>query len=120
QEIEAVKRLADSDEKYRRLVDNLVDVAWSSRIGDGQFLLVTPNVQRLTGFTAHEVMAAGSPFWSSRVHPEDLPRLLEARARLTLGEPSDEEYRWQHKDGTWRWFRARARVAHRDGVGVVE
>lgn len=59
--------------------------------------------------------------WSSRLHPEDKDRTLNAFA-AHLGDrsgrtPYDIEYRLQHRDGSYRWFRARGATL-RDPQGV--
>jgi len=55
-------------------------------------------------------------FWSSRVHPDDLARVLEGVRRIAQGETElfEAEYRLRHNDGNWRWVLDRGRVAERD------
>jgi len=51
------------------------------------------------------------------MHPEDLPRVLEATERILQGAPSiDLETRHRHADGSWRSFMTR-RVAQFDADG---
>lgn len=48
--------------------------------------------------------------WRSRVHPEDLER-VEARIRAYLASPGEgfeNEFRFRHRDGSYRWILARA------------
>lgn len=66
--------------------------------------------------------AAQDDFWSSRVHPEDLPRVREALRRTVTGEAEryEAEYRLRHEDGTWRWVLDRGRAPERDASGHAQ
>jgi two-component system, NarL family, sensor histidine kinase UhpB len=61
-------------------------------------------------------------FWSSRLHPEDAPRVLGAMRRTIEGsaELYEAEYRLRHADGSWRWVLDRGRALERDVSGRAE
>ena len=76
---------------------------------------LSDNVRDLTGFAAEEVL--GPDWWRGRIHPEDVaatdekfPHELFSRGRTTL------KYRFQHRDGSYRWFRSEMRLL-RDDAG---
>jgi len=50
------ERLRQSEQRHRRLADNVLDVVWSMDL-EGHFTYLSPSVQRLRGFTPDEVMA---------------------------------------------------------------
>ena len=54
--------------------------------------------------------------WESRVHPDDLKAALKSiRSYLKNPWPDFElEYRFRHKDGSYRWMLARARLLYDD------
>jgi PAS domain S-box-containing protein len=56
--------------------------------------------------------------WQSRVHPDDLePTLQKVRASIASPQGRHEvEFRFRHKDGSYRWIRAQADVL-RDAAG---
>ncbi len=60
--------------------------------------------------------------WSSRVHPEDGPRVRQAMQRTIDGaaELYEAEYRLRHADGTWRWVLDRGRALERDTAGRAQ
>ncbi len=60
--------------------------------------------------------------WSSRVHPEDGPRVREALQHTIDGaeELYEAEYRLLHADGTWRWVLDRGRALSRDAAGRAQ
>ena len=55
-------------------------------------------------------------FWNSRVHPEDLPRVLTSVNEVIEGRRMmfEAEYRLRHEDGSWRWVLDRGRAPERD------
>jgi len=114
------QELAASEAKYRRLLDSLLEAVWVSDLESDDFEFMSPNFLQLTGFTAEHLIANGRSWWRARVHPEDRERVESSTQRLrTEGTPFDEEFRWQHRDGSWRWFRGRARVPSR-GSSLME
>jgi PAS domain S-box-containing protein len=66
---------------------------------DGNWLQTNPAWQRLLGFSFEDL--AGNPV-VEHVHPEDLPLLQHAFSHTDA--PVELEARWQHRDGSWRWF----------------
>jgi PAS domain S-box-containing protein len=80
---------------------------WDCNLETGE-IYVDPALKRAMGFTSHEIEDRLDG-WASRVHPEDVPRVLaEVRAHIDGRSPSCEaEYRMLHKDGSVLWFLAR-------------
>jgi len=96
------------------LANHAADVVWESD-DEGQPVFVSPNCERLSGFTQQELCQPG--FWLSRIHPEEQARVAAAyRAVFENGQWLDEEYRFLRKDGEWIWLHCRvANVRERDG-----
>jgi two-component system, sensor histidine kinase and response regulator len=108
-----------SEEMYRLLLANIPDVIWVAD-EEGHTVFVTPNIERIYGYTPEEISKSG--VWFERIHPEDAPQVQkEHEALFREGKPFDVEYRLQRKDGRWIWIRARA-VSRReqDGKYVVD
>jgi len=65
----------------------------------------------MLGYEPEEVDAVEA-FFESRVHPDDLERISDAIQRHAVGELShiEREIRMRHKDGSWRWILARAKI----------
>ena len=71
---------------------------------DGTLKYASPAFGRVLGYDPQEVLGANVLDY---VHPDDLPRVLEEteRASKVEGTPSSKaEYRFRHKDGSWRWI----------------
>ena len=115
--------LRHSEEKFRSLVANIPDVTWSST-ADGRTQYISPNIERILGFTAEEMYENGAKVWFGRIHANDSRRIAKAFEQLFAeGQPFDVEYQVQRKDGQWIWIHDRAYrtylmngVCYADGV----
>jgi PAS domain S-box-containing protein len=101
--------LRESEQRYRTLVTNIPDVVWLVDRA-GHTLFVSPNVEKVGGYTAAELYRAGADGWFGRIHPDDRPmvrRHFEALFQNGAGT-FDVEYRLRHRDGRWIWLHDRA------------
>lgn len=75
----------------------------------------------MLGYEPHEV-GDGFQEWQSRVHPDDLPGVLElVRTYVDRRVPAySVEFRMQCKDGRWKWILARGMITSRDEDGKPE
>ena len=114
-EIERAKEaLRRSEEQYRRILESMPDVAWTSDI-HGRTRYVSPKVAALLGFTNRELYAGGTHLWLNQIHPEDFGRVSQKYMALFEEKVAfDEEYRIRRKDGTWIWVHDRATRTHED------
>ena len=112
-EIEMSKEaLRRSEEQYRRILENMPDVAWTSDI-QGRTRYVSPKIPALLGFSNREIYAGGTRLWQNQIHPQDFGRVNQNfAALLEKGVAFDEEYRIRRKDGTWIWVHDRASRSH--------
>ena len=100
--------LRQSEEKYRRILSSVADVAWTSD-REGRTIYVSPKVEGLLGYTKGELCSAGSALRMGLIHPADFGRVSEAyRALFEKDAPFDQEYRLRRKDGGWVWIHDRA------------
>ena len=77
----------------------------------------SPRWSEMRGYLPAEI-GDSSEEWSSRVHPEDTPRVIAALHAHIGGETPvfSEEYRIACKNGSWKWVHDRG-VARRDESG---
>ena len=108
---EALRR---SEEQYRRILESMPDVAWTSDV-HGKTRYVSPKVEALLGFTNQDLYAGGTHLWLNQIHPEDFGRVSQKYMALFEEKVAfDEEYRIRRKDGTWIWVHDRATRTHED------
>src|SRR3954452_21927681 len=81
---------------------------------DGSFKRINPAFERVTGYSAAEILAA--PFLSF-LHPDDRDATIAEGIRLTEGRAMVAvENRYRCKDGRYRWLSWNATPVLADGV----
>lgn len=74
------------------------------------FTYISPNVRRIVGFEAEELLHEPG-LWRSRIHPEDAGLIPSRGAMVLLQEDSRVlQYRFKHRDGTYRWLQDEVRL----------
>jgi PAS domain S-box-containing protein len=82
-------------------------------------LYMSKNVESMVGFGPEEFMGRkGAAFWASRVHPDDLLKYREGTSKFWEERRRTSEYRFLHKNGTYRWILEEANVMC-DSTGTV-
>src|SRR5208337_2114700 len=121
QRLQAEEALRQSEEKYRSIVLNIPDVVWTID-SLGRFVFISPNIERLSGYTPEEFYQVGLELFFQTIHPDDLHAIKETlQAAFRDQQPREVEYRGRCKDGRWIWVRARAIGAYeKDGVQYLQ
>jgi PAS domain S-box-containing protein len=89
--------------------------------GDYGATFISENVTTQLGYEPREFVE-DSGFWASHIHPEDAQRVFSDVACLLETGHVLYEYRFLHKDGTYRWMRDEARLTrdeNRDPLEIV-
>jgi PAS domain S-box-containing protein len=93
----------EAEFKYRTLVEQVAAISYIAEIGaQGQWLYVSPQVEKILGFTPDEWLAA-SQRWLDHVPAEDHATIHAAEEASERGEPFQAEYRVTRKDGKVVW-----------------
>ena len=71
--LKAEVALRQSEEKYRSIVMNIPDVVWTVN-SRGEFVFISPNIEKLGGFTAEEVGRGGLDLLLARCIPTTFQR----------------------------------------------
>ncbi|MBA3790621.1 MAG: PAS domain S-box protein [Rubrobacter sp.] len=106
--VRAEERLAEAEERYRTLVEQIPAVTYIDPVDDPDNSLYTsPQIEELLGYTPEEWQ--NERLWPKRLHPDDRERVLASDERFEAGdEPFREEYRLLAKDGSVVWVREEA------------
>jgi PAS domain S-box-containing protein len=103
-----IDRLKKSEERCRHLIENIPDVSWTTA-ENGKTIFISPNVEKVYGFTDREIYRSGDKLWLKRIHPDDVEGVKKAFANFfSKGERYDIEYRIKRKDGEWIWLHDRS------------
>jgi len=108
--------LAESEAKYRRLIENSHDLIYTLS-PEGMFTFVSRSWTAMLGHAVDEVI--GKPF-APFVHPDDLPACSALLREVveTGRRAQNVEYRVRHLDGSWRWHSSDA-APMRDASGAI-
>jgi PAS domain S-box-containing protein len=108
---------AEAEAKYRTLVEQIPAIVYLGEYGEnGDWLYISPQVQRVLGYTPEEWLAHPHPM-ASFVHPDDIAAVREEERRSQReGDTFRSEYRMLTKDGRWVWILDEA-AAVRDATG---
>ena len=101
---QAEAALRASEERLRSVLDNSRDVIYRLNVQAGRYEYISPSAQRVTGFSADELMAQDAKTALTMIHPDDLPVVLAAHASLEETGEVDLEYRQRTKNGEYRWL----------------
>lgn len=112
------KALADSELRYRHLVESVTDYIYTVTISDGKAVSTShgPGCVAVTGYDSEEYRR--DPYlWVNMVPGSDRPAVLEQAAILLSGAAARPlEHRIVHKDGGIRWVK-NTPVPRRDDSG---
>ncbi len=78
---------------------------------DYQTTFMSENVKEILGHNSEDFLYNPS-FWFGGVHPEDRQRVIESFSKILDTHFFSEKYRFQHKDGTYRWMLEEANLIH--------
>ncbi len=98
----AQEKLTLNEKRYRALIENSND-AISVIDPYGCILYASPSTEKLLGYSLKSLIGQNA---KTIMHPEDIATADES-VILLLKKPGDSTIfrsRYQHKDGSWRWF----------------
>lgn len=107
----AIQESNETLEDLRKILDRLKFMLYSSPAtiyaaeprNDYAATFVSENVKNRLGYEPHEFIE-DPKFWVSHIHPEDKIQILANLPFLFEHDYYQHEYRFRHKDGTYRWM----------------
>lgn len=99
----AERALRESEEKFRRLVEESNVISWEADFADFRFTYVSPQAERILGYPVDAWYEDG--FWPAHIHPDDRERSLAyCREAGQRGEDHRFEYRMVAANGVVVWL----------------
>lgn len=102
------------------IADASPDILYVYDLITGQNIYVNHQIYQILGYKPEYIQQRGFEFFRETIHPEDQKHLYEALKNFSAfppGEVHEIEYRQQHSDGSWHWFRSRLMVFTRNAEG---
>ena len=92
-----------SEERLRYLVSATPAIIYTCRASDFRTTFVSENVASILGYAPQQFIDHAE-FWAETLHPDDREGAFAAANDLTAERPVVREYRFRHRDGTYRWM----------------
>jgi diguanylate cyclase (GGDEF)-like protein/PAS domain S-box-containing protein len=116
---EFLDQITAGGQDYRRLVERLPVIVYTSEMGEqGEWHYVSPQVEKILGYTAEE-FKADPGLWARLLHPDDRAQALANETEIYLGDRTSRpvEYRLRTRGGGVVWMLDEA-VLEADDEGV--
>lgn len=111
---ETAEALEQSDKRFNIVSESIPQIVWSAdATGRHDYFN-----RRWTEFTGIPLEDVRPETWEHLVHPEDKPRVDAAwRAALATGRTYSIDYRFRHRDASYRWLKVLAKpLRNADGA----
>jgi PAS domain S-box-containing protein len=117
QQKEAEQALRESEARFREMAE-AVPVSFFLYSPDlSQLFYKSPQCEQIWGYKPEEFYQKPD-LWREKIHPEDLPRILQAVPQVIQGE-KPITYRIIHRDGRVRWLRTCCRPIFNEQQEVI-
>ncbi len=101
---QAEAELLATKARLQHLLTSTPAVIYSCRTsGDFGATFISDNIKMQLGYDPQEFVEDPN-FWIDTIHPEDRPRVISGLSSLFKKGYHIHEYRFQHKDGSYRWM----------------
>lgn len=101
---QAEEVLMATRERLQHLLTSSPSVIYSCKPSEGfHITFISENITSQLGYEVKDFIEDSS-FWANHIHPDDAPHILAGVSRLFEEGRHTHEYRFLHKDGTYRWM----------------
>lgn len=110
----AEARLVENQNFIKKITDATPAIISAYQIDTGQYTFINQAIKKVLNYDTQQVLEQGVSFFAEKVHPEDLPGLMEENNRalaksnqLRLDEEEEViefKYRIRHQNGDYRWL----------------
>jgi PAS domain S-box-containing protein len=114
-----LSELKKRDERLREVLENSMDASYKRNIDSSHYEYLSPVFTDMTGYSIQEISTLSIERILELIHPEDVAEVNRVLASALTPSGNDSyqlEYRFKHKDGTYRWLIDRFKII-RNEVG---
>jgi PAS domain S-box-containing protein len=102
--IRRAEALRQSEQRFQAVLENSLDAAYRRDLRRDRYEYLSPVVEQIMGFSPEEMSELTTEEVLARVHPEDAQRVRRELFEAEETGLGTVEYRFQCKDGTYRWL----------------
>ena len=110
----------ESQRFIQGIIDASTNILYVDEFVDGRNIYISRWIMNVLGYEAYEVQKLGTQYLEKLVHADEKALMISERKKLSAindGEVVENEYRFRHRQGNWRWLLCRETVFHRDVDG---
>ncbi len=100
---EAEHELKESEQRFRSVLDSSLDAIYRFNLKTGRYEYVSPAIKTVLGYSPEEWSSMSFEQTTDLIHPDDIPEVNKALARLLDEGTVEYEYRLRDKSGEYRW-----------------
>ena len=125
-EIAERRRVEEALQDSRRFIERITDatpsIVYILDVTSRRLVYANEQLRAVLGYELDEVRDWTEEFLTNNIHPDDLPRALQAlldTVDIRDEETQEVEARVRHADGNWRWLHFRTVIFRRAPDGAV-
>ena len=110
----------ESQRFIQGIIDASTNILYVDSFTDGSNFYISRWIKNVLGYEPEEIQKLGSQYLEQLVHADEKKHMTSERRRLAAindGEVVENEYRFRHRQGNWRWLLCRETVFQRDRDG---
>ncbi len=110
----------ESQRFIQGIIDASTNILYVDSFADGSNFYISRWIKNVLGYEPYEVQKLGPQYLEQLVHADEKKHMAAERAKLAAindGEVVENEYRFRHRQGNWRWLLCRETVFQRDREG---
>ena len=119
--LQLIEELRASQAFTDKLLSSTSDLVYLFDLQTMSNVYMNPRIEQTLGYTPEELRALGPSLLATVLHPDDARWFVEEQIPRILTAKDDDTlvgvYRFRHRSGDWRWFRAHERVFSRKPSG---
>lgn len=110
----------ESQRFIQGIIDASTNILYVDSFADGSNFYINRWIENVLGYTPFDLQKLGARYLEKLVHADDKATMVRERRKLLAsndGEVVENEYRFRHRQGNWRWLLCRETVFQRDKEG---
>ena len=110
----------ESQRFIQGILDASTNILYVDSFADGRNIYISRWIMHVLGYEAHDIQKLGVEYLEKLVHADEKEQMISERRKLSAindGEVVENEYRFRHRQGNWRWLLCRETVFQRDEDG---